>query len=213
MGVVTLNGFRTEPGRLSDHLAATMEAHGHLTRLGLRAAVLQAIAGGDAGVVATIVNHESNAAHAAAVAKVQADPEWAEFWVKAGDGGSATQVESTILADVDPNYQPSPDRPFGVVVALQWRAKPGRTMDFMGNVIEALPHIERLGGSPRVMQSLVGSHPMTTMVSTAFTDLDAYGAYSDAVAHDTAFQEFWAGVMTDPTADVVRSGLYLNVSP
>ena len=213
MGVVTLNGFRTQPGRLSDHLAATTEAHGHLTRLGMRAAVLQCVSGGDVGVTTTILNFESHAAHAAGIAKIGADEQWQEFWLRAADGGSALQVESSIMADVDPAYQPPADRPFGVIFALQWQAKPGRLVDFMGHVIEALPHIERLGGTPRVMQSMVGTHPMTTMVSTSFADLDAYGAYTDAVATDTEFQAFWAGVMSDPTADVVRSGLYLNASP
>ena len=63
-------------------------------------------------------------------------------------------------------------------------------MDFMAKVTESFPHVERLGGRPRAMQSLIGAHPMTTLVTTAFDDLDAYGAYADATATDAAWQEF-----------------------
>jgi hypothetical protein len=194
-------------------MAASAEAHGHLTRLGLQAATLQAVAGSDVGVIATIVNYANNAAHAAALQTVGADEAWMEFWIRVGGDGAAIPVESTIFQDLDPGWEPDPDRPFGVIQGIQWRAKPGRLTDFVGHVMEAVPHIERLGGSVRTMQSLVGAHPMTVMVSTTFEDLAAYGAYADAVAGDQAFQDFWAGVMADPTADIVRSGLYRNVSP
>ena len=60
-------------------------------------------------------------------------------------------------------------------------------MDLMGNVMTAIPHIERLGGQARVMQSLIGLHPLTLLVTTAFSDLD-------------------------PTADLIRSGLYMNIT-
>ena len=118
----------------------------------------------------------------------------------------------SLLQDVDPNYQPNPDRPLAVIMATQWRAYPGRLMDFMGHVMESLAHVERLGGSPRVMQSVIGAHPMTTMVSVSFPDLDSYGAYGDALTGDQAWQDFWAGVMADPTAELIRSGLYANMA-
>lgn len=213
MAVVTLNGFKTQPGRFADHMAASLEAHEHLTRLGQNAATLQAMAGTDVGVIATIVNYPDNAAHAAAIQKISQDEAWMEFWLRVSSDGAAVPVESTVFQDVDPNWQPSPDRPLGVIMGIQWRAKPGRLNDFVGHVMEATPHIERLGGAVRVMQSLLGAHPLTMMVSTTFADLDAYGAYNDAVATDEQFQAFWAGVMTDPTADIVRSGMYMNISP
>ncbi len=213
MAVVTLNGFRTNPGRLADHMAGSAEAHGHLTRLGLQAATLQAVAGSDVGVIATIVNYVDNAAHVAGLQAVGGDEKWMEFWLRVSSEGAANPVESSIFQDLDPDWQPSADRPLGVIQGIQWRAKPGRLADFVAHVMEAVPHIERLGGSVRTMQCLVGAHPMTLMVSTTFADMTAYGAYADAVAGDQGFQDFWAGVMTDPTADIVRSGLYQNVSP
>lgn len=213
MAVVTINGFSTVPGHLAEHMAGAAEAHGHLTRLGLRAANLQSMAGSDVGVISTIVNYASNAEHAAAMQNVGADEGWAEFWLRTSGEGAAVPVESSIFQDLDPDWQPSQDRPLGVILGIQWRAKPGRMAEFAGHVMEATPHIERLGGAVRTMQCLVGAYPMTVMVSTTFADMAAYGAYSDATARDQGFQDFWAGVMSDPTADIVRSGLYMNVSP
>lgn len=212
MGVVSLNGFKTEPGRLADHLAASMEALGLLRGLGARAVVLQAVAGGDVGTIATTLNYADNADYVTSMQKIQADEKWQEFWLRASAGGSAVQVESSLLSDVDPGFQPDPDRPLGVVMATQWRAKPGRIADFMAKVIGSYEHIQRLGGTPRALQSVIGAHPMTTMVAVSFADLDAYGAYADRIASDAAWQEFWAGAMTDPTADMIRSGLYVNIS-
>ena len=64
-------------------------------------------------------------------------------------------------------------------------------MDFMGNVMTAIPHIERMGGQVRVMQSLIGLHPLTVLVTTAFGDLDAYGVYADKTASDEQWQSYW----------------------
>jgi hypothetical protein len=144
--------------------------------------------------------------------KIQADEKWQEFWLRASAGGSAMQVESSLFSDVDPGFQPDPDRPLGVIMATQWRAKPGRIADFMAKVIGSYEHIQRLGGTPRALQSVIGAHPMTTLVVVSFADLDAYGTYADRIASDAGWQEFWASAMTDPTADMIRSGLYLNIS-
>jgi hypothetical protein len=140
------------------------------------------------------------------------DEAWQDFWGRAASGGSATQVESSLFSDVDPSFQPAADRPLGVVLATQWRAKPGRLVDFMANVATSIPHIERMGGTPRQMQCLIGAHPMTALITTTFADLDAYGEYSDTLATDDQWQGFWAGAMADPTADLLRTGLYLNIS-
>jgi hypothetical protein len=53
---------------------------------------------------------------------------------------------------------------------------------------------------------------MTMLTTTGFADLDAYGEYADKIGVDAEFQAYWAEVMKDPTADLVRSGLYLNIS-
>jgi hypothetical protein len=212
MGVIALSGFRTEPGRLEDHVAAAAEAVEHLRRLGLQAVNLQAVAGGDVGTVATSINYADNTAYVKGLQAILGDEAWQDFWGRAASGGSATQVESSLFSDVDPSFQPAADRPLGVVLATQWRAKPGRLVDFMTNVATSIPHIERMGGTPRQMQCLIGAHPMTALITTTFADLDAYGEYSDTLATDDQWQDFWAGAMADPTADLLRTGLYLNIS-
>lgn len=212
MAVISLNGFKTEPGRLADHLAASMEALGLLRDLGAQAVVLQALEGGDVGTIATSINYADNADYATSTQKILNDPKWQEFWARAAAGGSAMQVESSLFTDVDPSFQPDPGRPMGAVMATQWRAKPGRMADFAAKVMESYEHIRRMGGTPRAMQSVIGLHPMTMLVAVTFTDLDAYGAYADATATDAEWQAFWADAMADPTADMIRSGLYLNIS-
>lgn len=211
MAVVSLSGFRTEPGRLADHMAASVEALGHLRRLGLQAILLQPIAGADVGSLAIVVNYADNAAYAAALQQIAADEQWQEFLARVMAAGSAEQDESTLMNDLDANFQPSADRPLGVLLATQWRAKDGRLTEFIGKMAESVPHIERMGGAARTMQSVVGRHPMTFMFSTAFADLDAYGAYADRSASDAEWQAFWAAALNDPTADLIRTGLYLNI--
>ncbi len=212
MGVVAVSGFRTEPGRLGEHLDLTMEALAHLRRLDQQAVVIQAVAGGDIGTIATLVNHASNADHAAGLQRVMADPGWQNFWAKAAATGAATQVESSIYSDLDPAFTPKADRPMGVVLATQWQARPGRLADFMANVATSVPHMERMGGTPRTMQCLIGAHPMTALVTTTFADLDAYGEYADKIATDDQWQSFWADALADPTAELVRTGVYVNIS-
>jgi hypothetical protein len=212
MAVTSLNIFRTQPGKLAEHLATTAEAIGHFRRLGVHAMSLQAIAGGDIGSISTSIGCANNADWAKMMQTVGGDAAWQSFWSRVTSDPSAIQVESSLFADVDPNYQPSPDRPVGVILATQWRSRPGRMMDFMGNVMSSMPHVVRMGGSPRALQSVIGAHPMTTLVSVGFADLDAYGAYADKTASDEQWQAFWAGAMADPSADMIRSGLYLNIS-
>ncbi len=212
MAVTALNVFRTQPGKLAEHLAASTEALGHLRRLGIQAMTVQAMAGTDIGTITTSIGCANNAAWAQMAQTVGGDPEWQAFWGRVSAHPSAIQVESSLFVDADPSYQPSPDRPVGVILATQWRALSGRLMDFMGNVMTSMPHMVRMGGSPRVLQSVIGAHPMTTLVSVGFADLDAYGAYADRIAADEQWQAFWAGAMATPSADLIRSGLYRNIS-
>ncbi len=211
MGVVSTTIYRTEPGGFETHMALALEAQGHLRRLGLRAVTLQPMAGGDVGTIATVVNHESHAAYAAAIQSVMGDQQWQEFMTRASGSGSASQMETAIFEDLDPEFQPPEDRPMGALLAVQWRVYPGRMADFQSNVMEAVSHVQRLGGAPRVMQSFLGAHPITIMFSTTFADMDAYGDYGDRTARDGEWQAFWEKVMTNPSAEAVRSGLYLNV--
>ena len=191
-------------------MALHMEAAERLQKMGLAAAPLQVLAGGDIGTLAMSVNYANNAEWVAGTKKLQTDGDWQQFYRKAMGTGAATQAESTLFTDIDPNFQAA-NRTLGVVLATQWQARPGRLADFMAKVSESFPHIERMGGRPRAMQSVIGAYPMTTLVSTAFDDLDAYGAYADTTASDAGWQAFWAGAMSDPTAEMIRSGVYVNM--
>ena len=212
MGVIALNRFATRPGRLADQLAAGAEAVGHMRRIGLQPMQLQPIAGGDIGSIVFAINHPDNAAYAAGTQKLQADEQWQAFWGGLMADPPADQVESTLMSDLDPTFQPDPDRPLGAMLATQWRPKDGRLNDFVGKVIESAPHVARMGGVTRALQIVVGAHPLTIMVVNGFSDLDAYGAYADRSATDAAWQAFWNDALNVPTADMIRSGVYVNIT-
>ncbi len=212
MGVVSLSRFRSEPGHAGKHLELHLEACQRLRGMGMQAAAMQPIAGGDIGSLVMSVNHASYAEYVASIKTMQADQGWQDFYAGAMATGAAVQVESSLFNDGDPSFQPAAGRPLGVILALQWSVKPGRLDDFVANVMASMAHIERMGGRPRPLQSVVGAHPMTTLYTTAFEDLDAYAAYADKVGTDPEWQAFWADLMKDPSGDVIRSGLYLNIS-
>lgn len=207
MATITLSTFRSEPGRTVDHLALHMEAVERLRALGMAAVPMQPVAGSDVGTLSITISHANAAEWAANLGKLRTDADWQQFYMRAMAGGAATQTESSIFVDVDPDFDQA-GREFGCLLATQWRAVPGRGVDFMGKVAESMPIVQRHGGAPRAMQSIVGAHPMTTLVSTAFADLDAYGAYTDAISSDDEWLTFWAGAMSDPTADLIRTGVY-----
>ena len=212
MGVISVTRYESETGHAAKHLEIHMEALERLQKLGLQAIALQPLAGGDVGSLGMSVNYASYADYATSMQKVQADAGWQKFFAGAMASGAARQVESSLMNDLDPSFQPAGDRPLGVVVATQWRAIHGKLEAFVGKVLESMPITERMGGRSRALQTIIGSHPMTTMVVSTFADLDAYGTYSDTANSDAEWQEFWAGAMSDPTADLIRSGLYVNMS-
>lgn len=212
MALATVSSFRTEPGKLDEHLALSAEAVGHLRRMGMAAIALQCIAGADVGSLGMSINYAGHADYASALQRVAADGEWQAFWSRAAGAAAATQVESSIFVDADPSFVPAADRPLGVLAAFQWRAKDGKAMAFMEKVGEATPMMQGHGATVRTMQCQMGRYPMTVLTVSTFADLDAYGAYSDAISADADWQAFWAGAMAQPTADLIRSGLYLNIS-
>lgn len=208
MALASIHVYRTLPGKLVEHQAATAEARERLQALGLAAFTLQPIAGTDVGTLATVVQYEDNRAYADAIQRVQADEDWMTFYAGVASQAIAEEVEVSLFQDTDPTYTPPADRPLGVLTSTQWRAKPGKMMSFFEHVEGARGHIERLGGTVRVLQSLIGKYPLTAAVSITFEDFDHFGDYNDKVAVDEQFQNYWAGVMADPSADLVRSGIY-----
>jgi len=178
----------------------------------IRAVALQPIAGTDVGTLSVSVNYANNAEYAATMQKVLGDAGWQDFYARTGASGASQLVETSVFSDLDPSFQPAADRPLGVLLATQWRARPGRMADLVAAITTSAAHIERMGGAPRAMQSVIGAHPMTMITTIAFADLDAYGTYSDKLAGDGQWQAFWADAMADPSAELIRSGVYINIS-
>jgi hypothetical protein len=116
MAVVSLSGFATDPGRLADHMAASMEALGHLRRRGQPSMLLQPISGGDIGTTSMVINYADNAD---GVQAIGADEQWQEFWAQASAAGAARQVESTLMNELDPGFEPAANRPLGALLAVQ----------------------------------------------------------------------------------------------
>lgn len=208
MGLVSIHVFRTLPGKQAEHLQRTDEARQLLQELGLQAFTLVPIAGTDVGSLATVVQYSDNREYTQSLQRVQADERWQAFYAAAMSEPTAEQVEVSLFNDTDPTYAPPSDRPLGVLQSTQWRANPGRLGDFMQNVAGAKGHIERLGGSVRTLQCMTGRFPMTAAVSVTFEDLDHFGEYGDKLAADEQWQNYWAGVMADPTANLIRSGIF-----
>jgi len=193
-------------------MAQMVEATTLLRGMGMAAVPLQAMAGSDVGTISMSVNFANKAEYVAASQTMQNDAGWQDFYGRAVASKAGVQVEGSIFVDADPNLQPDPDRPLRAILATQWRSKPGRIDDFVGNVMTSGTHIERLGGRMRATQSVIGAYPMTMLVTTTFASLDDYGAYADKLAIDSEWQAFWTDVMKDPSADLIRSGIYVNIS-
>jgi len=208
MGLVSIHVFRTLPGKQAEHLQRTEEARQLLQELGLQAFTLMPIAGSDVGSLATVVQYSDNREYVRELQRIQADERWQAFYASAMSEPIAELIEVSLFSDADPTYAPATDRPLGVLQSTQWRANPGRLGDFMQNVATAKGHIERLGGTVRTMQCMTGRLPMTTAVSVTFEDLDHFGEYGDKLAADEQWQNYWASVLADPSANLVRSGIF-----
>jgi len=205
MGVLASYGFKTVPGGFSRHLAITLEGRDRLQKMGFRAGVLRPVLGTEMGTVATVIQFENAKAWAEGTKKITSDPEWMAWYAAAADAGVAEQVVAEMYSDVDPAYKPGS---YGALKAFrntQWLPIQGKAGTLMEHIAASLPHIKRHGGSPRVMQCLDGAHPMTIAVSVGFESLGAAGAHLDALNADPAFQAYWAGVMANPTAQLVRA--------
>ena len=105
MAVTALNVFRTQPGKLAEHLASSAEALGHLRRLGIQAMNVQAMAGSDIGTITTSIGCANNAAWAQMAQTVGGDPEWQAFWGRVSADPSAIQRSSHFATETElPNH-------------------------------------------------------------------------------------------------------------
>jgi hypothetical protein len=205
MGVLASYSFKTVPGGSSRHLAITLEGRDRLHKMGFRAGVLRPVMGAEAGMVATVIQFENAKAWGEGTKKITSDPDWMAWYGAAADEGVAEPVDSEMYLDVDPSFQPAAYGALKVFRNTQWLPLHGKAAGLMENITASLTHIKRHGGTPRVLQCIEGQHPMTLGVSVGFESLAAAGASLDAMNADPAFQAYWAGVMANPTAQLVRA--------
>lgn len=208
MAIVGLYRFRTLSGGLAAHIAQSLEGRERLRAMGYNANCLQPLMGQDVGSIATVINFPSVKDWAAAVTRINADAGWQQWYASAASSGVAEQTEAALLSDVDPSYQPPAPNTIGALSSTQWLPMPGKASLLMEHIQASLGHLTRLGGRARVMQSTEGANPMTILVTLAFPSLEALGAHRDAMNSDAKWQEYWAGVMANPSAQLVRSGIY-----
>lgn len=208
MGIATVHSFTARPGKDLELQALAEEGRQLLQGFGLMAATLTPIYGSEVNGVATVVNYADNRAHVDAIKKVQDDPGWQAFWARAVGAAAGELDEVSLYTDADPTFAVPTDRQLGALQYTQWSPVHGRLAGLIENIAQAKPHLERLGGAVRVLQCMAGKYPMTLTVSVGFEDLDHYAEYADKFAVDEQFQGYWAGVMADPTAVLVRSGLF-----
>ncbi|WP_164157117.1 hypothetical protein [Sandarakinorhabdus rubra] len=211
MAIVGLYRFRTLSGGLAAHITQSLEGRERLRAMGYNANCLQPVMGQDVGSIATVINFASVKDWAAAVTRINADAGWRTWYAQAAGSGAAEQSEAALLADVDPAFQPPAPNTIGAVSSTQWLPMPGKAAQLMAHIQSSLAHLTRLGGRARVLQCTEGAHPMTIMVTLAFPSLEALGAHRDAMNSDANWQEYWAGVMANPSAQLVRSGIYTMV--
>ena len=211
MAVVSVHTFRTRPGRLAEHVALTIEGCELLVQKGLQVGALQPIAGGEQGTIIIASSHDDFRDYAAEETRVNADPEFQAFLARAMASDAAEPVDVALLADTDPTYVVPTDAPLGALSTYIWRPRPGKALAFVEHVATAVGHCSRVGARTRVMQSVIGGEPASILFSLGFEDLAHFGEFNDKLAVDEQWQAFWAGVMADPSGELLRSGLYVPI--
>ena len=95
-----------------------------------------------------------------------------------------------------------------VASVVTWKINPARAVDFVAKVGQAKKIHERLGGQVEVWQNQIGGEPMTAIYVVRHESMSAFAAFSDAMAADTEWQEFWLRTLAgEPSATMVSSGL------
>lgn len=208
MGIIAVNGYRPIGDKTVQLMELFEEGRALLQELDLAAASMQHLAGSEPGSVAMIVNYSDMTDWATATERLQADERWGEFFARAMGTGAGEMIEQAIYTDMDPTFTPAPDRPLGAANLTQWRPLAGKLPQFVEHVTGAKAHLERLGGTVRILQSIMNSHPMTFTVSVTFEDLAHLAEHSEKLAADEQWAAYWSDVMINPTADLVRTGTY-----
>lgn len=92
-----------------------------------------------------------------------------------------------------------------------WRPRDGKLNAFMENITQAKKIHERLGGKVRVWQTLFGGQTMTLGYVIEHNDMAEFAKFSDKMAADTEWQEFWMNALANPSADFLQNSLVQEV--
>lgn len=208
MGIISVTGYRPIGDGAVQLMELIEEGRALLQQKGLAAASMQHLAGSQPGSIAIIVNYSDTTEWAASVEQLQADEQWGEFYVRAMNTGCGEMIEQAIYSDLDPAFAPDQDRPLGAATVTQWQPRAGKGAAFVEHVMGAKGHLERLGGTVRVLQSIMNTVPLSFTVSVTFEDLAHLAEHNGKLAVDEQWAAYWADVMADPTAELVRTGTY-----
>jgi hypothetical protein len=92
--------FKTRPGRLVEHMAASATARGHIERLGGKVRTMQSFGRGD-GTITTMIGFEDFTHYGEFGEKLDVDEQWASFWIGISADPPAEQVDSTVVSRFD----------------------------------------------------------------------------------------------------------------
>ena len=206
MAVFSIHTWRPVPGRGMDLVASMAQAKGILEANGAAGvSIWQPIAGGEAGTLDFVAAYADQAAHGATMQAISASADWQAFWAAAMADPSGTNVENFLLSDLDPT-EGLPESPSKVLVAVEFKTRPGRLADHLASQATARGHLERLGGQVRTMQSF-GRNPSGFTTLVGFEDFAHYGEFGAKFAVDEQWANFWVDLAADPPAEEVESTL------
>jgi hypothetical protein len=97
-----------------------------------------------------------------------------------------------------------------VVQRGTWKVRPGKTQEFLANVLTAKKILERLGARVRVMNQLVGANAPCTLVIIESPDWKAFGERLEKMQSDSEWQSFFATAVlnnANPAADLIDTAL------
>jgi hypothetical protein len=101
-----------------------------------------------------------------------------------------------------------------VATVVTWKVEPRRAADFVAKVVQAKKIHERLGAaSVNVYQNQIGGEPNTAIYVVGHEDMAAFARFSDAMAADSEWQEFWLNAIAEPqpVATMVSTALISEI--
>jgi len=120
--------------------------------------------------------------------------EWQEFWQRASEGGAA-ELTGTFMLEMPIVAKSQP-----VHMVFSWDVQQGKTPDFIALCQQSKVMHERLGASVGInVDELANVH-----YELSFASWEAYGMFSQKLAADAEWQEFFAAANAEPTAELSK---------